>query len=51
MKTLENIEHVQTEIFILIIGILHSLWENEIIVYMNICSTHLKLKEIKLKHM
>ena len=57
MKTLETIEHVQIEFFILIIRVRHvslidiwikavqTLWENEILVYINICSTHLKLKK------
>ena len=52
MKTLETIENAQVEFFfILIIRVPHdiirveTLPENEIIVYMNICSTHLKLKQ------
>ena len=44
MKTLETIEHVQVEFFILIISVPHDIidkgylntFENEIIVYMNI---------------
>ena len=54
MKALETIEHAQIEFFILEIelaqliyrlGLFKTLWENEIKVYMNICSTHLKLKK------
>ena len=57
MKTLKSIEHAQIEFFILIIRVSHvssihiiiraiwTLWETEIIVYMKICSTHLKLKK------
>ena len=53
MKTFETIEHAQVEFFILIIRVPHDIidqgylntLENEIIVYMNICSTHLKLKQ------
>ena len=52
MKTLETTEHAQVEFFILIIRVPHDIidqgylktFENEIIVYVNICSTHLKLK-------
>ena len=52
MKTLENVEQAQVEFFILIIRVPHDIidwgylktFENEIIVYMNICRTHLKLK-------
>ena len=54
MKTLETIEHAQVAFIILIIKVPHDIidkgylntLENEIIVYMNICSTHLKLKGI-----
>ena len=58
MKTLETIAHAQIEFFIFIIRVPHvssidiyaraidTLWENEIIVYMNICSTHFKLNKM-----
>ena len=56
LKPLKVIEHVKIEFFILIIRVLHvssidvqtraiqTLSENEIIVYMKICSTHFKIK-------
>ena len=58
MKTLGAIKHAQIELFILITRLPHAslidvyiravstLWENETIVYMKICNTHLKLKNI-----